>query len=696
MKISALALQGMRGWPDVEVTNFSTGLNVISGPEGSGKTTVAELLSHVLFGKLPASTTANCELAPEGEATVGSNGSQYRVRRYHDGTRFGRLTVASLGDEPVDSDTVQHLVGGLSPDVLRRFYAASFTPDPKIDGVAAGEFIQAYQSIVAASQNEPGRRAAELAARRDELAHELETRIAGERRISGELEQRRRELDRLIRDTDHSAAGLELRLRAVETALAETDARLRYRRLELNVELRWQADEPSEFEPELAELEAQIARWRTTQAEMSQREASVRSRLAQLNPAGDAKTALRDQRAWMAVARQLAADLDGEVARLARASASQQCVCTDAHPRLRPIVETLSRQLDYLAALIETQQRAATAGEWSAEAEHLSQAQAKLRKQVDHLLDRRQKLVDAGAPRRPFADALYLAADNGDGSRSFSAADAEQLEQRRLELEQQRFELVEAIRTRRHSLRELREERADLDRQRAALLSARSIEHVQRELSAVQRKLEFATSGGSPTNDDRSPEGAWRASDFLAQLTGGRIVRLEAAAADQLAWAIRETGERVPLESLMASERDQVCLSLVLAVVSAAARKGVHLPLILDDPFVRLDERGTSALAAVLDAVARQGHQVLLFTGQREAIERLASLGACNHDLIGLRRWKRDSLPTAAGRARSAKRPNGKPSSAIRPARSTAARRKTRRGETMRDGATESDERGAA
>jgi len=66
---------------------------------------------------------------------------------------------------------------------------------------------------------------------------------------------------------------------------------------------------------------------------------------------------------------------------------------------------------------------------------------------------------------------------------SFSAADAEQLESRRMELEHERFGLVEQVNAAHKKLKTLRGERDALDRQRAALLSARSIEHVQRELA---------------------------------------------------------------------------------------------------------------------------------------------------------------------------------------------------------------------
>ena len=40
-------------------------------------------------------------------------------------------------------------------------------------------------------------------------------------------------------------------------------------------------------------------------------------------------------------------------------------------------------------------------------------------------------------------------------------------------------------------------------------------------------------------------------------------------------------------------------------------------PLLLDEPFTRLDAQAIAALAAVLDDLGRHGQQFLVFTGQR-------------------------------------------------------------------------------
>jgi uncharacterized protein YhaN len=226
---------------------------------------------------------------------------------------------------------------------------------------------------------------------------------------------------------------------------------------------------------------------------------------------------------------------------------------------------------------------------------------------------------------------------------AFTAADAEQLERRRTELEQERFRLLEELRDYKGKLRDLRAQRDTVERQRAALLSARSIEHVQRELADVQRKLEQAASGATLGIDFTvATENPYRASDFLAQLTNGHLVRLELIDHGRRARVIDRAGETRPVESLSAMERDQVYLSLCLALHVAAAQRGVWLPLVLDDPFVRLDGHGIAALAAVLDAFAGQGHQIIIFTGQQTATERLLSLGITVEDIARLRDARRD------------------------------------------------------
>ena len=137
-----------------------------------------------------------------------------------------------------------------------------------------------------------------------------------------------------------------------------------------------------------------------------------------------------------------------------------------------------------------------------------------------------------------------------------------------------------------------------------------------------------------------------RASDYLAQLTDGELVQVTLVEQGRRACVVNRAGQMLRVESLPAAQRDLVYLSLCLALLSAARRQGIRLPLVLDEPFERLDTRGTAAVSAVLDDFSRQGHQVVVFTGQQAAAERLASLGAAAHDILSLR--QREHRPASA------------------------------------------------
>jgi uncharacterized protein YhaN len=362
------------------------------------------------------------------------------------------------------------------------------------------------------------------------------------------------------------------------------------------------------------------------------------------------------------VARQLVTDLSGEVARLARASGTEQCVCRDAHPRLRPIVETVERQLSVLENLADEQHRAICAAELRIEIDRLCGSQEELRRHVDHLLDRRQAAA---------AGVGALRDDIHGGRTHFSAIDAEQLESRRGDLEHERFELVERLRTHNGMLRDLRTQREAIDRERAALLSARSIEHVQRELADVQQKLERAANLSESSDVTRLfDEVPGVASDYLAKLSNGDLVQLIVGDNSLDACATDRSGETFPVELLAAAHRDQVYLSLCLALLQVASEHGIWLPLVLDEPFERLDARAAATLAGVLETFCKQGHQVMVFTANREAVERLTSAGATVHDVLHLR--ERGSAPKAASpKAASGNRP------AISTKRRPAKRRKS-------------------
>jgi len=150
------------------------------------------------------------------------------------------------------------------------------------------------------------------------------------------------------------------------------------------------------------------------------------------------------------------------------------------------------------------------------------------------------------------------------------------------------------------------------------------------QVTRLARTLSRERRGNATT---ATPPGPRRASDYLARLTDGELVRLRVGVGAGTARVVTRAGDVLSVDSLWSTQRDQVYVSLVLAMVAALKRHGVRLPLVFDEPFARLDARSGAALVAALDDFARAGNQVLVFTARREAVARFAAAGAAMHNM---------------------------------------------------------------
>jgi uncharacterized protein YhaN len=112
----------------------------------------------------------------------------------------------------------------------------------------------------------------------------------------------------------------------------------------------------------------------------------------------------------------------------------------------------------------------------------------------------------------------------------------------------------------------------------------------------------------------RQPETLQEASGYLSQLTGGKYTRIWTPLAHDILFVDTADGQPLSVQVLSRGTREQLFVSLRLALVSAYARRGIHLPMILDDVFVNFDAGRTRIACRVLRDFARQGHQLLVFT----------------------------------------------------------------------------------
>ena len=113
---------------------------------------------------------------------------------------------------------------------------------------------------------------------------------------------------------------------------------------------------------------------------------------------------------------------------------------------------------------------------------------------------------------------------------------------------------------------------------------------------------------------ERQPETLREASAFLSQLTEGKYVRVWTPLGKNQLRIDNATGQALPLEVLSRGTREAVFISLRLSLAAAYARRGVTLPLVLDDVLVNFDTVRAESAAKVLRDFASLGHQVVMFT----------------------------------------------------------------------------------
>src|SRR5262249_29396779 len=112
----------------------------------------------------------------------------------------------------------------------------------------------------------------------------------------------------------------------------------------------------------------------------------------------------------------------------------------------------------------------------------------------------------------------------------------------------------------------------------------------------------------------RQPETLREASEYLSQLTAGRYRRVWTRRGEKVLLVDDDQGQTLPVDVLSRGTREQLFLSLRLALVGLFARRGVELPMVLDDVLVNFDADRATAAVQVLNEFSQRGHQLLIFT----------------------------------------------------------------------------------
>ncbi len=220
---------------------------------------------------------------------------------------------------------------------------------------------------------------------------------------------------------------------------------------------------------------------------------------------------------------------------------------------------------------------------------------------------------------------------------------AELLAPQKLEQLESSWETTTAeLDTQQQQLTTLADQRGALRQEQRTLSEDRSLAERQLDLSIVEKQLadaretwrEHATVNRvlerirSEYEQNRQPETLAVASNYMQQLTGGEYHRIWTPLADDILLVENAVGESLSVDQLSRGTREQLFLSVRLALVANFASRGIKLPMVLDDVLVNFDAVRAQRAAEVLMDFASGGHQILVFTCHEHMWQMFKSLDA--------------------------------------------------------------------
>lgn len=188
--------------------------------------------------------------------------------------------------------------------------------------------------------------------------------------------------------------------------------------------------------------------------------------------------------------------------------------------------------------------------------------------------------------------------------------------------------LRRAIETLSHQLHEQLQQRGRLDEQLTRLETDTSPMVRQREMAIIEERIRVAihewqrvSVAGLLLDEirqtyerERQPQTLADTSVYLKRFTDNRYVRVWAPLGEETLYVDDADGQTWDVAWLSRGTREQLFISLRLALASSFARHGASLPIILDDVLVNCDTQRAEAAADVLLELAQSGQQVFLLT----------------------------------------------------------------------------------
>jgi len=232
----------------------------------------------------------------------------------------------------------------------------------------------------------------------------------------------------------------------------------------------------------------------------------------------------------------------------------------------------------------------------------------KLQEEVDELDKRVRSIIGGHVPYESIARLL----ENTPGS----------------ELEKRWDTLGQRMQQAQERINVLLQRQGETSQEMKSLAADRRLAESKLELACLEKQISFCAEHwrtlGATTSmlekvcevyeTERQPETLREASAFLKQLTDGKYVRVWTPLGKNALRIDNDKNQSLPLEVLSRGTREAVFIALRLSLAAAYSRRGVTLPLVLDDVLVNFDSIRANFAAKVLRDFAALGNQVVMFT----------------------------------------------------------------------------------
>ncbi|HTM54397.1 MAG TPA: AAA family ATPase [Pirellulales bacterium] len=454
--------------------------------------------------------------------------------------------------------------------------------------------------------------------------------------LKDQVEQTRQERDALDRELPRGGGPLVARLQAAEKSLAELEGLL-----------------PAARQREATERESQVAA--ETAAQHRGQLKSLRKKWGRLLAAAGLPADLAPKQLSDVTRRSTQGRaIEGQIAERSNELARRRAEFETLAGRVRQLVtlanvapktqQPLEQLRQCLSELAEQQQLGKERANLKRKAALFRKRQRKLARTAARLSRRRQAMFHAAGVldeiefrgraavqadvARLSAERTSVAHDITAALGSYSEAQFAEWLARHANLERAQLEQAELARTVDETLRELLGKRGELKEQLKTLAENRQLGFLRLELDRVDRQLQeaierwqvlavcslFLLAVRDYYEREHQPQALQEASAFLVRLTGGRYTRVWTPLGQHVLKVDDDQGRTLDAEVLSSGTREQLFLALRLALVNSYSKRGMELPLVLDDVLVNFDVGRAKAAAIVLRDFARHGHQVFVLT----------------------------------------------------------------------------------